>query len=107
MHYDEDGDGSEENIQEAATDSIQEQNANEDFGDDFDDFEAGAGDDDFGDFDEGFPEPEVQQEKSEPQRPPAPVPESPFVSSFTTPQYKTQIHIIPSTLRLRLQLNAS
>ncbi|KAL6714082.1 hypothetical protein ACLMJK_008576 [Lecanora helva] len=39
-----------------------EVNANEAFGEDFDDFEAGSGDDDFGDFDEGFQQPTMPDE---------------------------------------------
>ena len=34
-------------------------NTKEDFGEDFDDFEAGAMDEEFGDFDEGFQEPSL------------------------------------------------
>ena len=86
MNYDEDEDGSEDDVTEAADDHLQGQSeAEEGFGDDFDDFEAGAGDEDFGDFDEGFeqsPEPQTVQESWEPPKTPAPIPESPFVSSY-------------------------
>ena len=84
MSYDEDQDGTTEDGIMAATNDEQDEGsgADEDFGDDFDEFEAGAGDDDFGDFDEGFQE-ISEQERPEPQKPPAPVPESPFVSSYT------------------------
>ena len=88
MSYDEDDDGSEKDtIQvEHTTMHGEEPDFNEGFGDEFDDFEAGAGDDDFGDFDEGFQqpsEPQVEPKDVEQPRPPAPTPESPFVSSYT------------------------
>ena len=40
-----------------------EADTGEGFGDDFDDFEAGAGDEDFGDFDEGFEQPSITNEE--------------------------------------------
>ena len=88
MDYDEDQDGSERDTKETATNTRQEEDieTEDGCGDEFDEFEAGAGDDDFGDFDEGFQqtsETPIEQERPEPQRPPAPVPESPFVSSYT------------------------
>lgn len=53
---------------------------NKGFGDDFDDFEAGAADEDFGDFDEGeAPEPE-SIEPAAPSIQSFPSTESPFVS---------------------------
>ena len=53
----------------------EDEDAHGDFGDDFDEFEAGGEvDDDFGDFDEGLEEP-----SKETQRPP-PAPDIPFVS---------------------------
>ena len=86
MNYDEDEDGSEDDVAKEADDPLEGQSeAEEGFGDDFDDFEAGAGDEDFGDFDEGFeqsPEPQTVQESREPPKTPAPIPESPFVSSY-------------------------
>ena len=88
MSYHEDEDGSEKDTNQVEHTAIREEESelNEGFGDDFDDFEAGAGDDDFGDFDEGFQqpsEPEVEPKGVEQTRPPAPTPESPFVSSYT------------------------
>ena len=56
--------------------------AEEGFGDDFDDFEAGAEGDDFGEFDEGFRESgEPQRETAKHVEPDPPSP-SPFVSRF-------------------------
>lgn len=60
------------------------------FGDDFDDFEAGAGDDDFGDFDAGFEQPPERSEPTPP-KPPAPAPESPFVSIVIHTYIQTSI----------------
>ena len=82
MAYDDESKKDEEN-----TDTRQESETEDGFGDDFDDFEAGAGDDDFGDFDEGFQQP-VEAEKSSPPKPPVTVPESPFVSREPS-KYKT------------------
>ena len=85
MSYDEDQDGFDEAPKEEATDLEQYEGSDKDggFGDDFDEFEAGAGDDDFGDFDEGFQQAsDIRSEQKAPE-PPAPVPESPFVSSYT------------------------
>ena len=85
MSYDEGQDGSDEALKEEANDLERDEASDDDggFGDDFDEFEAGAGDDDFGDFDEGFQQAsEVEPEQKAPE-PPAPVPESPFVSSYT------------------------
>ena len=88
MSYDEgeDGSGKDTNQVEHTTMHDEEPEVDEGFGDEFDDFEAGAGDDDFGDFDEGFQqpsEPQVTPRDVEQPRPPAPAPESPFVSSDT------------------------
>ena len=85
MSYDEDQDGSDEGLKGEATDLEQNESSDEDggFGDDFDEFEAGAGDDDFGDFDEGFQQASDLQSEQRVPEPPAPVPESPFVSSYT------------------------
>lgn len=53
----------------------------DEFGDDFDDFEAGGEDEDFGDFDDGFEEPPAAP-KPEPDKREAPaISTSPFVSS--------------------------
>lgn len=41
-----------------------ESGAEDDQGEDFDDFEAGAGDDDFGDFDDGFQQPSFFADRS-------------------------------------------
>lgn len=88
MSYEEDEDGSEKdkNQVEYTNEPDEEPELIEGFGDDFEDFEAGAGDDDFGDFDEGFQqpsEPQIEPKDVEQPRPPAPAPESPFVSSCT------------------------
>ena len=88
MSYDEDQDGSDEVLKEDATDLERNEGSDDDggFGDEFDEFEAGADDDDFGDFDEGIQQASdlrSEQIAPEPQRPPAPVPESPFVSNYT------------------------
>lgn len=88
MNYGEDQDRPEEDIKETATEPGQDDESGPDdgFGDDFDDFEAVAGDDDFGNFNGGFQQTSgtpVEQERPEPQRPSVPVPESPFVSSYT------------------------
>jgi len=79
MTYEDHGDETAEEQHDTSTDEAPEDN--DGFGDDFDDFEAGAGDDDFGDFDAGF---EQTPEPSEPIAPKssAPAPESPFVSSI-------------------------
>ena len=87
MSYDEDEDGSEKDTDqvEHTTMHDEEPEVSEGFGDDFDDFEAGAGDDDFGDFDDGFQqpsEPPVKPKDVEQPKLPAPTPESPFVSSY-------------------------
>lgn len=61
----------------------------EGFGDDFEDFEAGAEDEDFGDFDEGFEQPrEIDEESAEtgpfaPSSQSLPPSTSPFVSIIT------------------------
>ena len=54
----------------------------EGFGDDFDDFEAGAEGEDFGEFDDGFQEPEEPHGKAEQHVQPDPSSLSPFVSRF-------------------------
>ena len=64
--------------------------AAEGFGDDFDDFEAGAENEDFGDFDNGFQQPvesdEELEETESPARPIQSIPQftSPFVSIMNT-----------------------
>jgi len=79
MTYEDHEDETAEEKQDTNTD---EESENDDgFGDDFDEFEAGAGDDDFGDFDEGFEQPHEPPETIPP-KPSAPAPESPFVSSI-------------------------
>ncbi|KAL8797017.1 MAG: hypothetical protein Q9195_000788 [Heterodermia aff. obscurata] len=85
MSYDEDEDGSEKDMNQVEVEQTntheEESEFDEGFGDDFDDFEAGAGDDDFGDFDEGFQqasELQVEPKEVEQRRPSVPTPESPF-----------------------------
>ena len=92
MNYDEEEDDSDEVTKQAKTGAAEDEESESDegFGDDFDDFEAGAGDDDFGDFDEGFQQPtesQTQRAEVEPSKPPAPIVESSFVSGYT---YKLQ-----------------
>ena len=64
--------------------------ADEGFGDDFDDFEAGVEAEDFGEFDEGIQQtqsPKFQTLRKEAQAPPLqslPVPQIPFVSASHT-----------------------
>ena len=72
-----------EDEEEISKDANADLEAGDGFGDDFDDFEAGAGDDDFGDFDEGFQQPSGPSaaEKQTSPQPSAPSPVSPFVSS--------------------------
>lgn len=98
MNYDEDDDGSEKDTKQAAQNPEQEESeADEGFDDDFDEFEAGAGDDDFGEFDEGFqhsPPPQIAQETRGPPEPPAPIPEYPFVSSYTLAIHDIFNHMI-------------
>lgn len=63
--------------------AIKEQPEDDGFSEDFDDFEAGAGDDDFGDFDDGFEQPAPMEAEERSPKSQAPVPESPFVSRMT------------------------
>ena len=101
MSYDEDQDGSDEVVKEDATDLEPTEGSDDDggFGDDFDEFEAGAGDDDFGDFDEGFQQASDLRSEQIAPRPPAPVPESPFVSSYILAIPKPHISLCqPSAL---------
>ena len=72
-----------EDVEENSGDANADLEADDGFGDDFADFEAGAGDDDFGDFDDGFQQPSEPSaaEKQAPTQPSAPSPVSPFVSS--------------------------
>lgn len=72
MAYEESTTGPSKSLQTEASESDEE--ADEALGDDFDDFEAGAADEDFGDFDEPAPEP--------PKPEPPPVSKSPFVSRY-------------------------
>ncbi|KAL9615396.1 MAG: hypothetical protein Q9167_000224 [Letrouitia subvulpina] len=72
MAYEESATGSSRSLQHEAPESDEE--ADRVAGDDFDDFEASAADEDFGDFDEPAPEP--------PKPEPPPVSKSPFVSRY-------------------------
>lgn len=72
MAYEESATGPSRLLQIEASESDEE--ADRALGDDFDDFEAGAADEDFGDFDEPAPEP--------PKPEPPPVSKSPFVSRY-------------------------
>jgi len=72
-------------------DNDAERDGDKGFGDDFDDFEASAEDEDFGDFDEGFQQSPAFEEapsaRAEPSPPPIqslPPQESPFVSKPIT-----------------------
>ena len=73
-----------------------EEEAEEDFGDEFDDFEAGAEGDDFGQFDDGFQESEEPQQGSEKHIEPDPPSLSPFVSRFIIEDPGLQPQIIIS-----------
>lgn len=65
--------------------------ADNEVGDDFDDFGAEGDDDDFGDFDDGFEQPSTE---SEPPRSELPLTsKSPFVSSC---KYKASFPVMPS-----------
>ena len=80
-------DDDEEEVEEAGEDNTganEEPEADDGFGDDFDDFEAGAGDVVFGAFDGDFPTSSefLEAQKQTPPKPSAPAPASPFVSSF-------------------------
>lgn len=87
MYYEESEDESVESKHREAG-SETEPEADEDFGDDFDDFKAGAENEDFGDFDEGFEQPSISDEESADTDPPAPPVQSlplwtsPFVSKI-------------------------
>lgn len=72
MAYDDEPRDDKENV-----DLVEEPESDDGFGDDFDDFEAGAGDEDFGDFDAGFQQP-VEAKEPAPPKPPITVLESPF-----------------------------
>ena len=66
--------------------------ANEGFGEDFDDFKVGVEDEDFGDFDEGFQQSSVPEEGSEDtELPPPPV----QIPSESTSPYVSMINAIP------------
>ena len=69
-----------------------EEKIEEGFGDDFDDFEAGAEGEDFGEFDDGFQEPEESPVEAEKQVQPDPSSLSPFVSSFSIVNTIHQMH---------------
>lgn len=87
MELDDSGDESEKQYQdlnanrESHGDRIDcsEKEINADVGDDFDDFEAGAEDEDFGDFDEGFEESSSPRPES-----PQPQPQVSALPPFTT-----------------------
>lgn len=85
MDYDE----SEDEIAASEKDGADESadvEGDEGFAEDFDDFKAGAEDEDFGDFDEGFQQPQVTEEVSEQRQPPTPPIQSlpPSVSPFVS-----------------------
>lgn len=67
-------DESEEESDESAdtVEEIAQKDVDDGFGDDFDDFEAGAGDEDFGEFDEGFQQPSTPDGEFEEPEPPPP-----------------------------------
>ena len=67
-----------------SVDAVEGPEVDDGFGEDFDDFEAEAGDDDFGDFDEGFQQP-VESEVPLSSKPTVTMTESPFVSSESLP----------------------
>lgn len=64
------------------------------FGDDFDDFEAGAEAEDFGDFDDGFEQPAADPEPPRPE--PPPVLRTAHVSNikYTTASHGTHLRIL-------------
>ena len=68
-----------------------DEEAEEGFGDEFDDFEAGTEGDDFGEFDGGFQEQEESLEEAEKTVQPDPLSISPFVSRFNigNPSHKS------------------
>jgi hypothetical protein len=80
--------------------------AEEGFGDDFDDFEAGAEGEDFGEFDDGFREPEQPQGKAEQPVEPDTSSLSPFVSRFIIAKPSHQPHITKLSLLLGLMNDA-
>lgn len=85
MYYVESEDESiESKHDEAGNDT--EADADEGFGDDFDEFEASAANDDFGDFDEGFEQPSISDEEPAEMDPPAPSVQSlpPWTSPFVS-----------------------
>lgn len=71
MSYEESEDESVE-LKDDEVDNEMEADADEDFGDDFDEFEAGAENEDFGDFDDGFEQPPVLEEEPAETNSPAP-----------------------------------
>ena len=87
MDYEESEDDSVEMETENASNNT-EVDGGEGFGEDFDEFEAGAENEEFGDFDEGFEQPPLTDEESPETDPPPPSvvslppPTSPFVSTI-------------------------
>ena len=98
MNY---GDSEEESIgsnhDEAGNDT--EADTGEGFGDDFDDFEAGAGDEDFGDFDEGFEQPSIINE--EPGEPVPSIPSAQSLPPSASPFVSNTLVIIKFIMALR------
>ena len=90
MSYDKSEDESVESKQDDAGNGT-EADAGEGFGDDFDDFEAGAENEDFGDFDEGFEQPPVLDEEPAETDTPAPSGQSlpPPTSHFVSKTHLT------------------
>lgn len=83
---------------ETDADAIADDEFEEGAGDDFDDFEAGAIDEDFGDFDEDFQQP-PSPTNSDPEQASSDTAhvsyKSPFVSRFTT-KLMLMYHLMPS-----------
>ena len=85
MDYEESEDESDE-LKNEEVGSDTEADADEGFGDDFDDFKVGAENEDFGDFDEGFEQPPTSDEEPAETDPPAPSVQSlpPWTSPFVS-----------------------
>ena len=71
----------------------EEHGGEEGFGDDFDDFEAGAEGQDFGEFDDGFQEPEEPLVEAEKLAQPDPSSLSHFVSRFSRGNQNSRSHV--------------
>ncbi len=95
MDYDESDESNEETPEDTNDAKGEEEEdaeeGEEGFGDDFDDFEAGAEGEDFGEFDDGFQEPE-KREADQPVDPDTSS-LSPFVSRFIVKTPNHQAHI--------------